>query len=361
MKLPRTLPLALILVLCLIWGIFNSSVVDDDLYVVHTRDELPDNYHERAIAAEKWRNDEISKVYDNVLTNNRVEENKHLQSGEIFEKYANLFVNPKQIKFRQSENVEDKVSEMWIWRNRAHRSFDKALNKWKLKFSAHSLGLEGNHLTEYETEAIIDKDIIPGKKQISMSDLKQLLDHAEAVNALVDMIHTSFSSPITEEDVLQLHTVLMHNAKLAKGEYRNHNVALDLQKLLFPQHQEVPALMKKFFEYMNSEAFREADTVLQACLVHHHFSRLRPFASGNGRMSRMMMNFVLLKNRFPFVIIPKEKKDEYWEAIIQTDHLIKNKEFHKEAKLCTLIGRYAEKSIDEFVDLLRKDFLKVEL
>lgn len=312
---------------------------------------------EHHLEVDKWRKSEIESLYGLYLTSFEGSQQRFdaLKSGDIFEKYANLFVDPTLIKYKKSSMIEDRISEFWIWRNRAHLSYHKVVNSFKVKFTHHSLGLDGNLLTEFEIESMMERDIIPGDRKLILSDVKQVMDHYEAITKLVDMICTSFSTQINESDVLTLHELMLHNSKVMKG-YRDHNVIIHGEKVIFPQFQEVNGLVTKLYQYLNSDKFKNVDPIVQACLVHYHFARIQPFSSGNGRISRIMMNYILLKNRFPFVSFPKEKKGEYWAAVKQMEKIIKDKEFDQEIQLCSLISQYAEESITEGILMLQHDF-----
>ena len=52
-----------------------------------------------------------------------------------------------------------------------------------------------------------------------------------------------------------------------------------------------------------------------AALVHLKFVTIHPFSDGNGRISRLMMNFVLHKHGFPMLDIPYEKRTGYYNAL----------------------------------------------
>lgn len=52
-----------------------------------------------------------------------------------------------------------------------------------------------------------------------------------------------------------------------------------------------------------------------AAKFHGFYEYLHPFRDGNGRLGRMFSNFILLKKGLPIVIIPREKREEYINAL----------------------------------------------
>jgi len=56
-----------------------------------------------------------------------------------------------------------------------------------------------------------------------------------------------------------------------------------------------------------------------ATLLHNRFVNIRPFTDGNGRTARLLMNWILLRNKFPQVIIEASNKEQYYNAIETAD------------------------------------------
>ncbi|HIH18200.1 MAG TPA: Fic family protein, partial [Nanoarchaeota archaeon] len=52
-----------------------------------------------------------------------------------------------------------------------------------------------------------------------------------------------------------------------------------------------------------------------AAYFHSAFERIHPFVDGNGRVGRIIMNFILHKNKFPMINIPNSKKDVYYKTL----------------------------------------------
>ena len=52
-----------------------------------------------------------------------------------------------------------------------------------------------------------------------------------------------------------------------------------------------------------------------AALVHLKFVSIHPFGDGNGRISRLMMNFVLHKHNYPMLDIPYTKRNSYYTSL----------------------------------------------
>ncbi len=79
-------------------------------------------------------------------------------------------------------------------------------------------------------------------------------------------------------------------------------------------HLKLNVLLKEFFDWYNKER-KNIHPVELAGLVHLKFVTIHPFSDGNGRLSRLMMNFVLKDNDFPLLDIRYTKRNSYYNAL----------------------------------------------
>ena len=98
------------------------------------------------------------------------------------------------------------------------------------------------------------------------------------------------------------------------GKIRNHQVALARSKFMPPMPAELDFLLKEFFDWYNKNKDKLHPVEL-AALVHLKFVTIHPFSDGNGRISRIMMNFVLKRNKFSLLNIDYGKRNSYYNAL----------------------------------------------
>jgi len=111
------------------------------------------------------------------------------------------------------------------------------------------------------------------------------------------------------------------------------------EKVLLADAHEVNGLMARFVRYINSDMFVKSHPVAKACLIHYNFVEIHPFADGNGRLVRLLMNLVLLKHKIPLTMIEKEEQFHYFGAIRQHFGIVsttQNSQFR--SPLCNLIA-----------------------
>lgn len=76
------------------------------------------------------------------------------------------------------------------------------------------------------------------------------------------------------------------------------------------------SLLKEFFEwYVTNKKDKELNPVELAALVHYRFVTIHPFGDGNGRVSRLMMNYVLHKHGYPMLDISYNDRRSYYNAL----------------------------------------------
>ena len=87
--------------------------------------------------------------------------------------------------------------------------------------------------------------------------------------------------------------------------------------------EETPALMSDLVDWYNGEEERgELTPVELAALFHYRYIRIHPFEDGNGRIARLMVNYILSRHNWPMIVVRSRKKQEYLEALHQTDIIV---------------------------------------
>jgi Fic family protein len=137
-----------------------------------------------------------------------------------------------------------------------------------------------------------------------------------------------FHETIMTKRGLSLQTVLDWHWKLLKstepdiaGKIRKHQVYIARSNFVPPSPVEVTPMLNEFFEWYNRSK-NKINPVELAALVHLKFVTIHPFSNGNGRISRLMMNFVLNRGGYPMFNVPYSGRNSYYNALerSQTKH-----------------------------------------
>ena len=93
-----------------------------------------------------------------------------------------------------------------------------------------------------------------------------------------------------------------------------------LQKFEYASPEETPSLMTDLVDWYNAaEKEGRLSPVELAALFHYRYIRIHPFEDGNGRIARLMVNFILSRHDYPMIVVRSRKKSEYLEALHQAD------------------------------------------
>lgn len=196
-----------------------------------------------------------------------------------------------------------------------HRPFPKRLadslhDKLIIEWTYNSNAIEGNTLTLSETKVVLDGITIGGK---SVIEHLEAINHREAIFFLEDLIGNNDS--LSEWNIKCIHGLILKEIDNQNaGKYRTENVVTLGAVHIPPKHYEINLLMQNLImEY--KEEWHSFHPIVRATLLHGEFVKIHPFVDGNGRTSRLLLNFELMKNGYTPIIIKKENRVRYYEVL----------------------------------------------
>jgi Fic family protein len=185
---------------------------------------------------------------------------------------------------------------------------EKELENFAIKFTYDTNRIEGSTLTFRETSLLLENGITPNAKP--MRDVKEAEAHQKVFYDLFN-----FKKELSLDVILYFHKKLFDDTKKdIAGKIRQHQVTIAGSKFIPPFPAEIYPLLMDFFKWYQKNKDK-IHAVELAALVHLKLVTIHPFADGNGRISRLMMNFVLNKHGFPMLNIAYEKRAGYYVAL----------------------------------------------
>lgn len=170
----------------------------------------------------------------------------------------------------------------------------------------HSNKIEGSTLSLRDTQRILfDNQVVASH---SMIEHLEVSNHRLAFRKILDGVQED--SPLTVSFVLELHATLMNGILDDAGRFRTHPVRIVGARVVPPNFIKVPEKMAGLCEQMQA-----TDDPIGMILQHAWFEAIHPFADGNGRLGRLLLNYQLLRSGFPLAIIRSERKRLYYEAL----------------------------------------------
>ncbi len=194
---------------------------------------------------------------------------------------------------------------------------EKEIESFMIKFTYDTQRIEGSKLTLRETANLLEKGITPKEKPLR--DVKEAETHKKVFYELL-----KFKKDLTLDLILHWHrTLFLETKKDLAGILRKHQVAISGSKFMSPSPVEVYPLLKEFFKWYDQNK-NKIQPIELAALAHLKFVTIHPFGDGNGRISRLMMNFVLKKYNYPMLNIKYERRNSYYNALERSQ--VKNEE-----------------------------------
>jgi len=103
------------------------------------------------------------------------------------------------------------------------------------------------------------------------------------------------------------------------GKYRGLQVYLRGVEWLPPKPKDVSGEMTSLLSWY-SKSKNKLHPLILAAYFHSAFETIHPFVDGNGRVGRLLINFILHKKEFPMLNIPNKIKHEYYSALEESRH-----------------------------------------
>lgn len=221
--------------------------------------------------------------------------------------------NDNDFKFNLDKTYFDKVDELNNKLN-SKRPFSKETlkslrNSINIEWTYNSNGIEGNTLTLRETQIVLEGITVGGK---TLREHLEAINHEKAIEYIEDLVKEK--NPVTEWNIKNIHQLVLKEIDDKNaGKYRSENVAIMGATHTPPDHLIVPELMEKLI--LNYQKWNKYHPIIKAALIHGELVKIHPFIDGNGRTSRLVMNLSLMNSGYLPVIIKKENRLEYYNAL----------------------------------------------
>ena len=233
---------------------------------------------------------------------------------------ADQLTAKKQILWQKSSKHKNVIAE--ILANPDIR------DQFILKLTYNSNRIEGSTLSEPDTAAVLfDNVALPDK---SLTEQLEAKNHQTALNYLFDYINKK--ERINEALILKLHSILMNGIQPDAGLYRRHGVRIIGVNLPTANYLKIPDLIPKIISRAGNVA---KDIISLSANIHSQFEQIHPFSDGNGRIGRLLMNAMLLKENLAPAIIRQEQKQLYYTYLYKTQ--IKDDSSQLEDFLCDAV------------------------
>ncbi len=186
--------------------------------------------------------------------------------------------------------------------------FEKFENTFFTELTYDSNAIEGSSLSLEDTNLVINEGLVPKGK--TLREINEARSHIEAIRFI-----NNYEGNLNEQFILKLHSIIFKNiSERFAGRYRETTVRIFKSDVRFPDASKVPQLMGNlvYWYKLNKNKMHpfELSIIFSVKLVSIH-----PFIDGNGRISRLIMNFLLKKKGYPWINIYMKQRAEYLQAV----------------------------------------------
>lgn len=189
-----------------------------------------------------------------------------------------------------------------------------------VRLAHHSAGIEGNTISLPATVSIIVNGTLPMSGKATVREFYEIENHKQAFENMLS--HLLNEDPLTVTIIKDIHADLTDRLQYDRGQFKkNENMILGAE-FQTASPSETPFLVQQLvdnLEYRLDVADSDDDKLLAILDTHIQFEHIHPFSDGNGRTGRMIMNYSLLQQGFPPLIIEKETKAQYIEFLGNQD------------------------------------------
>jgi len=210
--------------------------------------------------------------------------------------------------------------------------------KFMLEFNYNSNHIEGNTLTYGQTEMLL----MFGKvvDEANMKDLEEMKASNVGLKMVKEMALDK-EQPLTEYFIRTLHKTLLRedytvyrqhpdgtsdSYVVHAGQYKtrpNSVITVTGERFEYASPEETPALMTDLLQWYNQAEAKEVMTPIElATLFHYRYIRIHPFEDGNGRISRLIVNYILHRHGYPMIVVKSKDKENYLTALNQCDVIV---------------------------------------
>lgn len=220
----------------------------------------------------------------------------------------------------------------------SQRDQERLSRKFSVDFNYNSNHIEGNTLTYGQTELLL----LFGRvvQEAEMKDLEDM-KASEVARLMMQEEARLKDYPLTETFIRQLHKTLLREDyevyrnlpggvttayTIHAGQYKTRPNSVRTRYgdiFTYASPEETPIMMKELVDWYNAAEIRKIYQPYDlAILFHYRYIRIHPFEDGNGRIARLLVNYILSRHGYPMVVVRSRKKQEYLEALHQADEIV---------------------------------------
>lgn len=280
----------------------NKIIVKDIAYLGNSIEDV-----KKSLKNPKYK-EKIRKAYKTI--HNFIESNHYLEKTKGLKLKKDIYLDKK---LNEVEACKLHYNDVFLKNDGLTKN--EILKNFIIEFAFNTTSIEGNTINLKEARNLLENNLTPKNKT-----LREIHDVQNTERVFFDIL--KLDKNIDHDLIIKIHSDLMENIDNRKG-YRIRDV-----KVLKANFEATPAPYVKVDMDLLLKWYKNAKLhpLVLAIIFHHKFEKIHPFIDGNGRTGRILMNYILIKNKYPPLIISKKNRLEYLKFLRQADksNLTKN-------------------------------------
>lgn len=232
-------------------------------------------------------------------------------------------------------SIENVMNEWNALQPLSDRDREMLSRRFTIDFNYNSNHIEGNTLTYGQTEILLMFGKIVGEADVR--DVHEMTASNVGLKMMKEEAQLK-ETPLTQHFIRTLHKTLLRedytvyrnlpggvqtSYVIHAGQYKtrpNSVITRYGDRFEYATPEETPALMSDLVDWYNdAERSGKFTPIELAAIFHYRYIRIHPFEDGNGRIARLMVNYILTRHDYPMIVVRSRKKKEYLEALHRTD------------------------------------------
>lgn len=234
-----------------------------------------------------------------------------LKEKELTREYIRgFFTLEKVFNKEQIEKIENlridfkyKMRSLPVWRQ------EQIWIRYAVQFIFESNAIEGSKLSQAEVNSIIKRKYI--KKTVERREIKEVKNSIAAFNLIKDG-----EFELNQHQIINLHKLLVEDLGIKTG-YKKAAIVVNNKPTTPPGR--VRADMKQLLNWWKDNKKRRRHPLALAADFHQKLERIHPFEDGNGRLGRLLFDFILMRHDYPPILFLYQNRRSYFNALSQAD------------------------------------------
>lgn len=220
----------------------------------------------------------------------------------------NIDERKAELMLKAKEGLNDKLEKIRLnfqkqWQSTPISAQQRELKEIAIAFTYNTNAIEGSTITLNEARIILEDQVAPNKP---LKEIRETESHAAT---FLKMLQTQ--EKVTSDLILKWHLQVFKDSKPdIAGKYRTYHVRVG--SYLAPNCEKVESLMNQLVSFLNESSLNPVELAARA---HYTFEKIHPFGDGNGRVGRLLMNYILWRSGYPLLIIEYKKRKSYYKAL----------------------------------------------